>query len=209
MKTICFFSGDITRSGGTERVSTIIANALAAQGRYRILFLSLTEQADQLFFELDKGIRHYVLGDRWISPGPGYLKVIPKVRRFFKQHKIDVVIDIDIVLDILSIPAARGLGTKVISWEHFNYDFEMDSWYRRAILKYSVKRSDYIVVLTEGDKTTYMERTGRRERISAIYNPMQEVSDCGASPREQWLITVGGLIRRKGSTIWRRSPGAS
>lgn len=50
MKTVCFFSGDITRGGGTERVSTMIANALAAQGKYRVLFLSLTEQADRLFF---------------------------------------------------------------------------------------------------------------------------------------------------------------
>lgn len=42
------FSGDITRSEGTERVSTMIANGLAAQGKYRILFLSLTEQAGHL-----------------------------------------------------------------------------------------------------------------------------------------------------------------
>lgn len=199
MKTICFFSGDITRCGGTERVSTMIANALAAQGRYRILFLSLTEQADRLFFELDGGIRHYALGDKWITPGPGYLKVIPKVRRFLQRHEVDVIIDIDIVLDILSIPAARGLGIKVISWEHFNYAYEMESWYRRGILKYSVKRSDYIVTLTEGDKKTYMERTGRKERISAIYNPVQETSCGSVSPKEQWLITVGSLIKRKGT----------
>ena len=31
---IAFFSGDITRSGGTERVGTLIANALAARGHY-------------------------------------------------------------------------------------------------------------------------------------------------------------------------------
>ena len=42
MKKICFFSGDITRNGGTERVSAMIANALAKQGFYEILFLSLT-----------------------------------------------------------------------------------------------------------------------------------------------------------------------
>lgn len=93
------------------------------------------------------------------------MKVVPKVRRFMREHKIDVMIDIDIVLDILSIPAARGLDVKVVSWEHFNYTYEMESWYRRWILKYSVRRSGYIVTLTEGDKKTYMERTGRRENI--------------------------------------------
>ena len=30
-KNICFFSGDITNSGGTERVATIIASELAKE----------------------------------------------------------------------------------------------------------------------------------------------------------------------------------
>ena len=125
MKKICFFSGDITRNGGTERVSAMIANALAKQGFYEILFLSLTEQAKKPFFPLEKNIRHYALGKKWINPGPGYLKVIPLLRSFLKQKAVDIIIDIDIVLDILSIPAAKGLKTKIISWEHFNYGFEM------------------------------------------------------------------------------------
>ena len=33
MKKICFFSGDITRSGGTERVGTVIANELHKKGQ--------------------------------------------------------------------------------------------------------------------------------------------------------------------------------
>lgn len=196
-KTVCFFSGDITRCGGTERTSIMIANALAAQGKYRIVFLSLTEQANKPFFALDEGIPHYALGDEWIAPGPGYLRVIPKVRRFLKEHGVDVVVDIDIVLDILSIPAARGLNVKVVSWEHFNYDYEMASWYRRAILNYSVKRSDHIVTLTHRDRETYMERTGRKEGISTIRNSMQQNND--ALPfKEKWLVTIGQLIHRKG-----------
>ena len=115
LKKICFFSGDITRSGGTERVSAMIANELAKEGRYRIVFLSLTEQEEEPFFELHKKIRRYKLGKKWINAGPGYLKVIPLLRRFLKQMEIDVIIDIDIVLDILSIPAAKGLKTKVVS----------------------------------------------------------------------------------------------
>lgn len=33
---ICFFSGDITRSGGTERAGAAIANALAGTDRFRV-----------------------------------------------------------------------------------------------------------------------------------------------------------------------------
>ena len=134
-------------------------------------------------FALDSDIPHYALGDKWITPKPGYLKIIPKVRRFLKEHKIDVIVDIDIVLDSLSMPAAQRLDVKVISREHFNYDYGMESWYRRAILRYSVKRSDHIVTLTDGDKKTHMKRTGRKKNISAIYNPMQETSDYGTSSK--------------------------
>ncbi len=197
MKTICFFSGDITRCGGTERVSTMIANGLARQGKYRILFLSLVEQSQHLFFELDQSIKHFALGKKWINPGPVYLAVIPKLHRFLKQEKIDIIIDIDIVLDVLSIPAVRGLHTKIISWEHFNYDYEMKTLYRRCILRYSVKRTDHIVTLTEGDKTSYIKNLNRKRDISAIYNPMHNRSE-ETAPKEKWLITVGHLIPIKG-----------
>lgn len=202
MKTICFFSGDITRAGGTERVSTMIANGLMRQGKYKILFLSLTEQSKTLFFPLDQGIRHYMLGKRWLSPGPGYIKIIPKLRRFLKQQNIDIMIDIDIVLDILSIPAAKGLKTKIISWEHFNYHYEMKSLYRRYIVTYSVKRTDYIITLTEGDKKAYQKNLNRKKNICAIYNPIAVSVDKKGSrttaPKEKWLLTVGRLIKRKG-----------
>ena len=198
MKKICFFSGDITRSGGTERVSIMIANALAKQETYTILFLSLTEQAQKPFFPLHEKIRHYALGKKWIKPGPGYLKIVPRLRHFLKQQEIDIIIDIDIVLDILSIPAAKGLKTKIISWEHFNYNYEMEFLYRRCILKYSVKRTDYVVTLTNGDRQSYEKYLKRKESISAIYNPMQELDYEMTEQKEPWLITVGRLIPRKG-----------
>jgi len=198
MKKICFFSGDITRNGGTEKVSILIANALKRQGKYDIFFLSLTEQKKEPFFLLEQGIERFSLGDRWIQPGPGYLPVIRKLRRFLKEHKTDILIDIDIVLDVLSLPASKGMDTKVVSWEHFNCDYENSILYRRMILKYSVKRTDYIITLTEDDRKCYHRAFGRSENIRAIYNPMEEHQTEQAKEREKWIITVGRLIQRKG-----------
>ena len=114
-KKVCFFSGDITRSGGTERVSIQLANALKQDGTYDICFVSLTEQSENPFYPLDPEIERYHLGEKWINPGPGYLPLIGKLRKLIKEKKIDIIIDIDIVLDVLSIPATRGLNTKVVS----------------------------------------------------------------------------------------------
>ena len=77
---LCFFLGDITRSGGTERVASQIANALAGDGAYDVCLLSLVEQNKALFYPIDPAIPRYSLGERWIKPGPGYLPLIGKLR---------------------------------------------------------------------------------------------------------------------------------
>lgn len=197
-KNICFFCGDITRCGGAEKVSIAIANMLRRQGRHRVFFLSLTEGAAEPFFPLEPGIDRYRLGEKWIRPGPGYLKLIPKLRRFLKEQDVDVIIDIDIVLGCLSIPAAKGRKTRVISWEHFNCQFEQSSMYRRRIQKYSVRHSDSIVTLTEKDREQYEQHFGRRERIRAIYNPMEDAAFDPVAVKEKQIITVGRLMPQKG-----------
>lgn len=198
MNKICFFSGDITRSGGTERVSTMIANELVKTDKFAICFLSLCEQNAGPFFKIDDRIKQYKLGERWIQPGPGYLPLIPRIHKFLKEKDIDIIIDIDIVLDSLAIPAAWGLKTKVISWEHSNCFYEMSVLYRKAILKFSVRHSDYVVTLTEGDRDNYAKLLGRTERIEAIYNPVEEIDISDGNVREKWLITVGHLVKGKG-----------
>ena len=199
MNNICFFSGDITRGGGTERVAIQIANALHLQGKYHVLFLSLTEQNPDPFFPIEPGISRHSLGKKWLNPGPGYLQYYAKLRRFLKEQQIDILIDIDIVLDILSLPLKKRLGVKVISWEHFNLDFEDTVLYRRLILRYSVKRSDYCVVLTKEDQKCYGRKLHRTHAIQALYNPMPVPDEQPVlEAKENLLITVGHLIPRKG-----------
>ena len=54
MKNICFLIGDINHSGGTERVTTLIANTLDEK-QNNIFVLSLSN-GDKPFFELNKDI---------------------------------------------------------------------------------------------------------------------------------------------------------
>lgn len=198
-RKICFFSGDITRSGGTERVTIQLVNALQKENTYDICILSLTEQQEETFYSIDPSVKKYKLGNRWIKPGPGYLPLIGKLRRFLKEKQIDIIVDIDIVLDVLSIPAVKKLKTRVTSWEHFTADFELSVFYRRMILKYSITRSDYVVVLTDGDLTEYQNRLGRRTRISRIYNPVAFKPDVNDdNEKKNIILTVGRLVPEKG-----------
>ena len=199
MKRICFFSGDITRSGGTERVSTQLANLLSNEKNYDICFMSLTEQNGKPFYSISHKINRFHLSERWINPGPGYIPLIGKLRRFLKEHDIDIIIDIDIVLDVLSIPASKGLQTKVVSWEHFNCGFEQTVFYRKLISRLTAHSSDYIVTLTEDDKKCYGTMLGRTKNIQAIYNPVP-VMHCDESiERNNWIVTTGRLTYQKGT----------
>lgn len=198
MKKLCFFSGDITRSGGIEKVSAIIANEFAASEKYEVCFLSLCEQAPEPFFAIDHSIKRYTLGDKWMKPGIGYLPLISKLKKFLIEHEIDIIIDGDIVLDSLSIQACKRLKTKVISWEHFNCDYELSVFYRRSILKYSVRRSDYIITLTERDKLLYEQRLKRKHNIAAIVNPYEQAVSDLQEKRENWIITAVRLVHYKG-----------
>lgn len=198
-KKVCFFSGDITRSGGTERVAVQLANALQQDHTYEICFVSLTEQQQTPFYPLCPDIRRYRLGQRWISPGPGYLPLIGKLRKFLKEQQIDIIIDIDIVLDVLSIPAVRGLKTKVVSWEHFNCEFEQQILYRKLISRLTARFSDYIITLTEEDRESYRKILGRDQRISAIYNIVSKMTRNEAVEREKWVVTAGRLTYQKGT----------
>ena len=197
-KKICFFSGDITRSGGTERVSVQLANALREEHIYDICFMSLTEQQKKPFYPLYPGIRRYRLGEKWINPGLGYLPKIGKLRKFLKEKQIDIIIDIDIVLDVLSIPASRGLKTKVVSWEHFNCEFEQQILYRKLISRLTVHFADYIITLTEEDKENYRKILGRKTQISAIYNMVPKMKRDDEVLRENWIVTAGRLTHQKG-----------
>ena len=58
MKNICFFINDITNTGGTERVSIMIANMLEDTGLFRVFFLSLHEHDSDTYFHLSKTIKH-------------------------------------------------------------------------------------------------------------------------------------------------------
>lgn len=198
MKKLCFFSGDITRSGGIEKVSAIIANELALSKKYEVCFLSLCEQAQVPYFPIDESIKRYTLGDKWLKPGIGYLPLISKLKKFLKEKEIDVIIDGDIVLDSLAIQACKKLKTKVVSWEHFNCDYELSVFYRRRILKYSVKRSDYIITLTERDKLLYQQRLNRTSNIETIVNPYEQVESGLDEEKENRIVTAARLVHYKG-----------
>ncbi|MCI8380038.1 MAG: glycosyltransferase family 4 protein [Lachnospiraceae bacterium] len=201
MKRIAFFSGDITRGGGTERVGTLVANALSKEAGYQIYFISLTHNAPEPAYEISPEITRSCFSKKWINPGPGYLPVIFKLIRYIHRNKINILIDIDGVLDILSIPAKWITKVKLVSWEHFYFYNEMGTSYRKIIRKMAARYADAIVTLTEQDKGFYQENLKIRGRIQAIHNPADYMQPQNDVPERNYenkiILSVGRLCEAK------------
>lgn len=197
MKKLCFLSGDITRSGGTEKVACQIMNGLAA--KYDISVISLTHSSEKMFYPLDSGINKVALFDSNPNGKKQYCSIVNKIRKYLKKNMIDILIDIDTMLDVYSVMAVRGLKTKLIAWEHFNFHETMGNKLRVPVRKYMTRFADCVVTLTREDWQYYKDYFGDKLRIEQIYNPIDiEISEHEYNINSKTIISVGRLERQKG-----------
>lgn len=195
---IGFFSGDITRSGGTENVSVMIANELSQKTDYEISFISLFEERDIPFFSINPAIQRFSLYPTATHGIQHYFDTCKRLRNIVATKHIDVLIDIDCILDMYSLPL-RKTGVKVVSWEHFNYLQNPDVPYRRLTRRWAARSADAIVTLTETDKKLYQSNLKLKCPIVAIPNPM-EMPDSPASydADSHLILSSGRLTYQKG-----------
>lgn len=197
MKKICFFSGDITRSGGTEKVACQIMNGLSSQ--YYISVISLTQSGEKMFYPLNPGIKKVSLFDSNPDGIKQYFSIVKRIRKYLKINKIDILIDVDTILDMFSIAAVRGLKTKLIAWEHFNFSETMGNKLRVPIRKHMTKHADCVVTLTKEDRKTYSDYFGDKLRVEQIYNPVEITQAQGEYHlNSKTIISVGRLAKQKG-----------
>lgn len=170
MKKICFLIGNLNSSGGTERVTTLIANALA-QKNFQVSILSLVD-GKQSFFELEPDIKIYSLYPEKISFKKNFLGAVWLIRRFVTQNQIDTLIVVDSISCIFTIPALFGLNINHICWEHFNFNVNLGVKLRDLARKWAAKYCDYIVTLTHRDQDLWKNNLSNiRSKIITIVNP--------------------------------------
>ncbi len=199
MKKICFFSGDITNSGGTERVGTIIANELSKNKDYSVSFISLVEKKEHPFFEIFENINRYSLFDQPVRGLSNIHLICYRLIKLIQQEKFDVIVDIDGILDMYSLTAKLFTKVKVISWEHFNYYQHPIVGHRKYTRWLAGRFADAIVTLTEEDTGYYLENLKIKCPIQTIYNPivgLENIKQYDASSK--MILSVGRLTHQKG-----------
>lgn len=198
---VCFVSGVISRSGGTERVGSMIANALVEKG-YEVYLLSCWNHGEP-YYPLNRSVHlSYLLEPQ--KEGKlyrTYLYPILKLHKFIKENEIDVLIDIDTELAIYSAYAIQGTKCKLISWEHFNYwtMFRLQDRRRFRAKKLIKRYASHLVVLTEEDRIKHRDEYKLSDKfVTAIPNPCLSGVKVEYRFSNHVFLSVGRLAPPKG-----------
>lgn len=188
---ICILEGDMSRSGGTERMAAWLANALC--GAHEVYLLSLRLAGGSVFYPLSEEVRHQVVP---AFPGKlGMFRQIRWIRRFLKEKDIQRVINVDMGMGLYGILAAKK--QRVITWEHGNFYNNWGSRLFPYFRRFGAKKSDYVVVLTEKDKNNYENNIKGCAPVRVIPNPAQS-REFTYNNESKTILSVGHLLRNKG-----------
>lgn len=200
MKNICFLIGDMNLSGGTERVTSIIANELAKE-HCKVSILSLNNGIDS-FFQLDESIALHSLYTKKVSMKKNFLGCCFKIRKFMQSNHIDTLIVVDSISCVFTVPALWGLKINHICWEHFNFNVNLGVKFRDIGRKWAAKYCNYIVTLTKRDKELWLAGLSFDKinaKIIPIANPTPyENMNYTPSLSSKTVLAMGRLTYQKG-----------
>lgn len=192
MNKICIFNGDMSRGGGTERITQALANCLVSE--FDVTVLNLKNSAGASYYPLDKNVHFHILKKKKLP------EKILELTRFLRESRFSVLIDVDIMLGIYSLPALTFCpGTKLISWEMFNLRNDIGSKHTKLIRKICLRRSAYYVNQTKGDMEAFQREMPVHCPITYIHNPCEfDKTYIGYDQNSKVIVTAGHFYSTKG-----------
>lgn len=200
-KRVCFLISNLNCGGGTERVTSLIANALSEIDDYDIFVLSLNGGMKP-FFVMNSKIKIHSLFPTLIgSFKVRFIQTIFRIRSFLIKNKIDTLIVVDSISCLFTIPACLNLKVKHICWEHFNLLNNNGVILRDFARKLAVKYCDTVITLTNKDRQLWQTRLPNiRAEIISIANPCSFSSCMNHIPSLEFkrVLAIGRLVSVKG-----------
>jgi len=194
---ILFIINNLAAIGGTERVTSHVANLLVAKVS-KVDILSIHQTSLNTFFPIDNNVGQLSLYTHEIS----LLKsIVPASYKLYCiAKKYDVAIFSDTQMSLLSGFTALFSKTKVLAWEHFNSTIVTrfgSRWFGR---KLAARLSDLVVVLTKQDQSSWQAKYWLKNQVKVIPNPSSiKLKDKAINElRTSTVISVGRYTDQKG-----------
>ncbi|MHB9056295.1 MAG: glycosyltransferase family 4 protein [Paludibacteraceae bacterium] len=191
---IFFTIKSLNTTAGTERATTVVANALAERG-YEIGIVVFVNEGKP-FFELHPTIKLIYLyhkKDKRASLIRDFSRR-KRLRKIYNLEKPDIVIFVGSGRSMLNIPSAKNI--KTITWEHFNANINWHLFHpfsKRLASKYC----DRIVTLTNKDRELYYQKY-RAKNTVCIPNPITIDSSVKSALTDKVVLSIGRLTEQKG-----------
>jgi Glycosyltransferase len=212
---IVYSIGNISNSGGIERVLCTKANCFVEQLGYEV-HIVLPKQSQSIFFPFSPKIKIHSL-DLTLNPSKLSLFFSDKYRKEYKKKLSEYLMDIrpDVTISFFGIDATflyqiKDGSRKVLEF-HFTKNYLLhlgDSltndklrWIRKYWLKLLMKREErlagkyeHIVLLTEKDKQLW----GGSDKFKVIPNPLSYESENVSPLNQKTIVSMGRLVLPKG-----------
>ncbi|AGW91636.1 glycosyl transferase [Ralstonia pickettii DTP0602] len=202
-RRICFLTGTLNAMAGAERMTATIANALAALGHH-VTILSLWDTASQ--FPLHPAIRHQALFAQRPSFRREYLATVAGIRRHCAAHRTEVLVQVDTMLALFVLPATAGMGLHHIAWEHCHFDEDLGKPARKLARRLAARFCRQVVVLTERDRSRWLEALRPRSDVVCLPNPLPFPMPAAPAPRtRKTVLAMGRLVAAKGFDVLLRA----
>lgn len=192
---IAFLLENIASSGGTERVTTLIANQLAKRG-YNITLISLIK--GESFFKLDSNIKiTYVEKDnkRYIS----FIRQIFNTRKIISAINPDILINVGTNLSLFTFSISEK-KTKIISWEHYIFERNFTAPRLKAGLWLTKRTAKKVILLSKKEALKW-----KYNKAIVINNPRSFTTERTPDYLSKKAIAIGHLFYNKGFDMLLKS----
>ena len=198
------------RSGGAERVMSIMANDMVEKGNEVHLFL--LERSIPFYF-LDNRINIHFVDLEFkkeynnLQKGILLIKKINEIRKSFKKLSIQVIISFGLATNLYSILLSKITNIPVIISERTNPQIYSVSKLFSTLRKRTYKRANAIVLQTkETEKICRSLNLILPSKIVIIENPINiDNKNININNKEKIIISIGRLQEEKGHELLIRA----
>lgn len=195
-KKIGFLIMNFENGGGTERVTSVIANELI-KNRFEVTVISC-QYGNSSKFVLNEQVKlHSLEGEKCGNSALRKLYAEKQLIKYVQEERIDVMIAVDVALYLYLIPLQLKKLCKCVAWEHFNYYINPNKMVKYA-RKLAAEHADCVVVLGKNDLNNYLTHYKHTKNVTYIYNPIAVDASESSPLTQKRAIAVGRLNRQKG-----------
>jgi|GEM_PF-823811 len=196
---ICFICSRLDLPGGIERAVVNTAN-LFSKNHHQVILLILDE-TNVSFYAINSNVvvKQYNLDFGIVDTGNmltrkiRLLQQIFELRGILKKVKPDVIIGSEYHLTIAAYFAAKKLKAKVFAWEHHHFYWLKRSSFWQLLYQFVYKRLRAVICLNPLEESLHKSAN---HPTAVIPNFVERREPSNRNSKT--LLTIGGLIKRKG-----------